>query len=238
MKSGFLTLVFVLLFTSTVFGKQSFKPLGTCAGTVDYTYFTLCYEPEHRQASWVKYKLSEQFIDGRQKRTNDYRADENIPDPVLGSDYRGSGYDRGHLLPAADMKLSYRSMTETFYMTNMSPQNPRFNRGIWARIERRIRRLVKQHGTAHVVTGPILEEDLETIDSGVSIPRWYYKVAYFPGPQITKAFLIENKAPEKDVYHSDFLVTVDEVESATGFDFFAELPDHVENKIEAIKFRE
>ncbi len=213
-------------------------PEGFCPEVVDYTYYSLCYDSNHRQARWVKYKLTRDFVNGKQKRTNNYRMDPNIEDPVFSSDYRGSGYDRGHLLPAADMKLNYKAMSETFFMTNMSPQKPGFNRYIWASIEKQVRELVKKHGDAHVVTAGILESGLATIFSGVSIPQMYFKVLYFPEVEIMKAFLIENRTYEKGVSSSDFLVSVDEIEVLTGYDFFEELPDPVENHLEATLFRE
>ena len=233
MKTQVVISLFSLLIASFAFGKHlQYLPQGFCPAVVDYTYYSLCYDSEHRQASWVKYELTQELISGKQKRTNNYRQDPNVEDPVFSSDYKGSGYDRGHLLPAAAMKLNYQSMNETFFMTNMSPQVSSFNRGIWASIERRMRDLVRKHGTAHVITAPILDVGLPTIRSGVSIPKWYYKIAYFPGPQIMKAFLIENKRHSNAAY-SDFLVTVDEVEALSGLDFYSSLPDMVESEMES-----
>lgn len=234
MKTQVVVVLFSLLASSFALAKQTqYLPQGFCPEVVDYTYYSICYSAEHRQASWVKYELNLKLISGKQKRTNNYRQDPNIEDPVVKTDYKGSGYDRGHLLPAAAMKLNYQSMDETFFMTNMSPQVPSFNRGIWAAIERRMRSLVRKYGTAHVITAPILEAGLPTLQSGVSIPRWYYKIAYFPGPQIMKAFLIENK-PYSGVLFSDFLVSVDQVEALSGFDFYSSLPDVLESEIESV----
>lgn len=235
------TLVIVLGFwfsTQALAQQTDHIPQGLCPEIVDYAYYSLCYDSEHRQARWVKYKLTQEMINGKQKRTNDYRQDPSIEDPVLSSDYRGSGFDRGHLLPAADMKLNHQAMSETFYMTNMSPQVPKFNRYIWASIERRVRTLVQQHGTAHVITAGILEPGLPQIQTGVSIPDYYFKVLYFPEAEIMKAFLIENRDHGKGVSYSDFLVSVDDVELLTGYDFFSGLPDPLEGSLEATLFRE
>ena len=228
------TLLFLASLFAAQFGlaTQIHLPSGFCPEVVDYTHYSLCYDSEHRQAAWVKYKLTPELITGKQKRTNDYRADWNIEDPVLSSDYKGSGFDRGHLLPAADMKLDHTSMSETFFMTNMSPQNPSFNRRIWASIERRVRSLVGQYGVGHVITAGILEPGLPKLSTDVSIPDWYFKVIYFPESEVMKAFLIENK-PHSNVFYGDFLVTVDEVEQMTGLDFFTDLPDSIEAHLEA-----
>lgn len=213
--------------------QNKYKPSGLCSEQVEYAHYSLCYEPEFRQASWVKHELTLRQVNGSQKRTNNYRMDPNIEDPVRGSDYRGSGFDRGHLVPAADMKLDYKSMSDTFYMTNMSPQVGNFNQGIWARLERHLRKLVKKHGDAHVITAPILNFGLKQIKSGVAIPDWYYKIIYFPDQQLVKAFLMENRRYNKGANYEDYVVTVDEIENLTGFDFFSELPDCVENHLES-----
>lgn len=232
MKRQALLAFFCFLIAPLAFARQIFLPGGFCPQIVDYTHYSLCYSREHRQASWVKYELTLDHVNGKQKRTNDYRADNSLEDPVLSSDYRGSGFDRGHLLPAADMKLDHQSMSETFYMTNMSPQRPGFNRKIWASIEGRVRDLVRNYGTAHVVTAGHLLKGLTKIQSGVSIPETYYKVLYFPEAEIMKAFLIDNRNYE-NVYYGDFLVSVDEVEQLTGLDFFHDLPDSIEAHMEA-----
>jgi endonuclease G len=224
---------FVLLLCQLALAVQSHLPQGFCSQQIDHTYYSLCYEPEHRQASWVKYKLNEDFIRGPQRRTNDFRFDPHVSeDPVTKTDYKGSGYDRGHLLPAGDMRLNRRSMSETFYMTNISPQMSKFNRYAWLRIEYEVRKLVLDYGEAHVVTGGILEAGLPRIHSGVSVPDWYFKVLYFPEKQMMRAFLITHQDHQATVA-DDFRVTVDEVEGRTGFDFFAELPDSIEAHLES-----
>lgn len=239
MRKQILVVISALFVAKGAFGIQTeFIPDGDCPKMVAHSYYSLCYVPKHRQSSWVKYKLTLEMINGPAKRKNDFRADPKIEDPVMGSDFKGSGFDRGHLAPAADMKLNAEAMSESFFMTNMSPQRPGFNRRIWAHIERRMRNLVRQYGTAHVVTAGVLEDDLETIESGVTIPNYYYKVAYFPEAQIAKAFLIEHKRAPKGNYYADYLVTVDEVEEATGYDFFSDLPDKLESAVESKLFRD
>lgn len=232
MKRQALLAFFCFVTSSLALAGQSFLPGGFCPLTLDYTHYSLCYDSDHRQASWVKYELTQELISGKQKRTNNYRPDHSLKDPVLETDYKGSGFDRGHLLPAADMKLDYQAMSETFFMTNMSPQRPGFNRRIWASIESRVRDLVREHGVAHVVTAGHLTVGLDRLKTDVSIPEVYYKALYFPKAEIMKAFLIENR-DYKNADVEDFLVTVDEVEQLTGFDFFSELPDPLEAQLES-----
>ena len=92
-------------------------------------------------------------------------------------DYKGSGYDRGHLAPAGDMKWSTTAMSESFYMSNMSPQEPSFNRGIWNRLESQVRRWAIDNGSVYIATGGVLTDGLKTLGSNsVSVPQYYFKV--------------------------------------------------------------
>ena len=108
---------------------------------VKHTAFTLCYSEAHEQAKWVAYHLTAEMCDNSgEERTNNFRTD---PDVKTGSaspeDYKKSGFDRGHLCPAGDMGWSEQTMSESFFMSNMSPQAPSFNRGIWKKLEEQIR---------------------------------------------------------------------------------------------------
>jgi len=128
---------------------------------VKHTYYTLAYSEENEQALWVYYQLTPEFINGTQSRTDDFR-----PDPLISTgsatlaDYSGSGYDRGHLCPAADMKLNKTSMSETFYLSNMSPQVAGFNRGIWSTVEDQVRKWAIEFDGLDVATGPIIKDNL------------------------------------------------------------------------------
>ena len=170
---------------------------------------------------------------GTQSRTNDYRADRNISTPVGPRDYSGSGFDRGHLVPAADMKINRQAMSETFFMTNMTPQRPGFNRGIWQSLERTMRKLVASKGLAYVITAPILANGLPRLPKNIAIPESYYKIAYFPKTQEMWAYLIPNFS-QKGRKLQEFLVSVDEIETLTGIDFYSQLPDALEDRLEAL----
>ncbi len=183
------------------------------------------------------HRLTKESIKGRQKRTNNFKKDDRIYPTVGSRDYRGSGFNRGHLAPAGDMKLNRTAMSATFYMTNMSPQRSSFNSGVWAALESGIRKQVLKRGDALVITAPILTPftNYPRIRSGVSIPEEYYKIAYFPDEQIMLAFLIPNFSQKGKKYQT-FQVTVDELERITGTDFFKELDDEVEDSLESELF--
>jgi endonuclease G len=192
------------------------------------------YSEKHEQAFWVGYELTKKETEKAFERT-----DEFIPDPAVSTgtatvaDYAKSGYDRGHLAPAADMGWSQQAMAESFYFSNMSPQEPGFNRGIWKNLEEQVRTWAKAYDSIYVVTGPVLKDGLVQLGpNGVSIPKYYYKVILDNTGDDAKAigFLMPNQASKEPL--EKFAVSVDQVEQETGIDFFNKLPDSRENAFE------
>ena len=201
---------------------------------IEHTGYTLLYREDHEQAAWVAYMLTGERLKGTAARRDNFRADPSVPTgSATPADYRASGYDRGHLATAADMKWSAKAMSESFYMSNMSPQAKEFNRGIWEQLESSVREWAKSDGELYVVAGPVLEPGLKTIGkNGVSVPRMYYKVVLDYRLPEYKAigFLLPNEGATKPL--DAFVVTVDSVEHAVGIDFFPELPDSLEHALE------
>jgi endonuclease G len=197
--------------------------------------YSLSYNENHEQANWVAYELTENEVKGSVKRNDAFRSDPMISTGSAElSDYKGSGYDRGHLAPAADMKWSALAMSESFYMSNMSPQDPSFNRGIWKRLESQVRQWAMDNGSVYVATGGLLLNGLNTIgSSSVSVPKYYYKVVldYQDSDYKAIGFLMPNAASKQNL--QDFAVTIDNVELITGIDFFHSLPDGIENSVES-----
>lgn len=224
--------IFLILTSTNLFGFELDPAKADCDQTVTYQKYKVCYSNSHRQAIWTAHWLRKENLDGRATRKNDYRADRKMKFYVKGTDYKNSGFDRGHLVPAGDMKVNDRVMSESFYMSNMSPQRAEFNRRIWRSLEEHIRFMAKDFGDAFVVTAPVLESDLPKIRSGVSVPDFYYKIAYFPKKQIMRAYLMENVG-HYDYDYRDHKITVDELEKITGIDFFSSLPDKLEKKLES-----
>lgn len=225
--------IFIALFYSKAFAL-SYLPTCDDGQKVAHQYYTLCYSENHEQSFWVAYRSTIKSITGPQKRTNNFRADSKI---ITGSsvkeDYKESGFDRGHLVPAADMRLNYTSMSQSFFMSNISPQVAGFNRGVWSRIENEVRRWTKTYGELYIVTGPVLEPALPVIGRGVSVPRYFYKIIFDNTSKKPKmlAFLIENKSDKRHI--SEFVTTVDEIESMTKIDFFTHLPIQRQAKLES-----
>jgi len=201
---------------------------------IHHSGFALVYDEPYEQAKWVAYELTSKETQSLYERTNHFLADPKIATSSANdADYAGSGYDRGHLAPAADMGWSEASMIDCFYYSNMSPQVPGFNRGIWKRLEEQVRDWAVDYGSIYIVTGPVLKSGLSTIGSNqVAVPELYYKVILdtHPGHPQAIGFLIPNASSTESL--TSYAVTVDAVEKVTGIDFFYSLPDDKETQLE------
>lgn len=206
--------------------------------TLVRTGYTLSYDADFKTPQWVAWTLDKRKVGGTVKR-----ADKFVPDPdVRGAkaypaDYTNSGYDRGHIAPAGDMKWSAEAMTESFYMTNICPQNRNLNRGDWKDLEELERDWATAHGTLYIAAGPVYESKCpQRIGAHrVAVPDAFFKVLLlgYPGAPKAFAFLFPNKSGSRPLTACQ--LTVDELEERTGMDFFASLPDSVEGRIEALK---
>tara|TARA_A100000164_G_C21865751_1_gene752447 strand:+ start:846 stop:1451 length:606 start_codon:yes stop_codon:yes gene_type:complete len=192
----------------------------------------MSYNEKHEQANWVFYKLNQRNINGDSKRKDNFR-----PDPFVSSgsaeliDYKDSGYDRGHLAPAGDMKMTNNSMSESFYLSNISPQYPSFNRGGWKRLETLIRKWATSK-SLNIYTAGILGNDLNSIGPNqVSIPRKFYKIIFDTSNENVIGFIMPNQKILKEL--RSFVVSIDEIEDSTGIDFFSEMEDYKENELES-----
>lgn len=199
--------------------------------------YALGYSRKHRQPLWVAYRITKDEAESQKvgRKIATFYEDLEVPDSATLADYKGSGYDRGHLAPAGDMKFSARTMLESFSLANMSPQVNSFNGGVWHRLEQAVRTFASRERSVFVVTGPIFIDDEEPkyIGGGrVRVPEFYYKVLYDETPPRKMiGFIMANKGSKKPL--SFFAVSVDEVEEATGLDFFNELPDEIEKDLES-----
>lgn len=195
--------------------------------------YTIKYSEAYEQASWVAYELTADETNRLYERSNDFESDPNVSTgSATDRDYKGSGYDRGHLAPAADMSSSASTMQESFYYSNMSPQDPSFNRGIWKKLEELVRDWAVDYNSVYVVTGPVLTEGLPTIGPNqVSVPKYYYKVIldHHTHPKAI-AFMLPNQGSKESL--TRYVVSIDELERITGIDFFPGLVDKEENTLE------
>jgi len=225
--------VFVFCFLCAGAVSDTLLPSNYSGVTIKHTYFTLSYSNKDKQAEWVAYYLTPASINGPQKRSSKFLPDPFLSNPLGSSSYIKSGYDRGHLCPAADMKLNTTSMKESFYMSNMSPQVPSFNRGIWSKLEDKIRDWALEKNGLYVVTGPLLNKNCGTVNQKITVPCAYYKMVFKQTKTGVEAiaFLLPNAGSTQPL--KQFVVSIDYIEALTGIDFFANLPDSEEEKFES-----
>lgn len=227
-----LAFIFFMLFLGFNLQSQDYLPLST-GELVKHTYYTLSYNEIHEQANWVHYKLTPSFLNGNTPRTDKFLYDPKISTFSSGPDeYRGSGYDRGHLAPAGDMKQNYTSMKESFYMSNISPQKPGFNRGIWKKLETLVRAWGEESEIYVTTAGVLNIPGLGSIGmSKITVPEKFYKIIYSPSKQKMIGFLLSNISSSKDL--RSFVVSVDLIEELTGIDFYWELPFELQRRLES-----
>jgi DNA/RNA endonuclease G, NUC1 len=202
--------------------KTDFLPSSTTGEVVHHKFYSLSYNEPFEQAEWVAYELKKS-----QLTYDDRKRPYFIEDPKVSTksadwrNYRGSGYDRGHLCPAGDRRFSELAYNETFYTSNISPQDKDFNAGVWNRLEQQVRKWCNKYGDLVIITGGILEGGLDEIgEEDVDVPKAFYKIVLKKNgdaPEVL-AFLIPATESDAPLHH--FLVSVDELEEKTGIDFF------------------
>lgn len=235
MKKLFLITGLVLSFFLAQTQNINLLPVSKSNQIITHKYITLSYVEKCEQPDWVFYMVCKTHFASEIERTNKFISDPLVKTKsALPSDYTKSGYDKGHLCPAADMSFNDTAMKECFYMSNMSPQLPGFNRGIWKELETKVREWAKEKDTLYIVTGPILTEFSDTIGTTnkIPVPKYFYKIIFkYNGTNSSAiAFIIPNTSSDKPL--STYVTTIDEVEKQTHIDFFSAIPDEIENTIE------
>ena len=180
--------------------------------------YTLSYNETYEQANWVTYMLCGSDLDSATAiRKDNFRVDTMVITGTADiSDYRYSGYDRGHLSPASNYIEDQTKMDESFYMSNISPQNPSFNRGIWKTLENYERSLAIEKDTIYVITGGILKGDLKTIgDNKVAVPEYFFKIIY--DRSFILCFLMKNEKSSLSIFN--FTQPLTKIEEISGLQF-------------------
>lgn len=201
---------------------------------VRHPAFTLVYVEAYEEAAWVVHHLPQNW------KGNADRAENFFPDPQVAtgsavpSDYSRSGYDRGHMAPAADFSYNQTYKYDSFYMSNVSPQNRQLNAGLWGEMEIQIRKWASRRGDFIIVTGPVLEPGLPTIGkyNRVAVPRFFYKIVFDIARRQAIAFLMPNQAIA-DGTLQEYATTIDAIERRTGLNFFARFPQEEQQQLEA-----
>ena len=273
MKHIFFCTIFLLLATGSR-GQNCLLPSDMEGEQrVAHTAYTLSYNAQHNQPSWVAYLLTREHALTTLPRKDSFKADPLVKDCATPDDYKNTGFDKGHLAPNADMNWDTKVQQECFYMSNMSPQTHAFNAGIWSRMEEQVRQWAIEYDSIYVVTGPVLNEstvkECHTIISfhadgssdttwdcvthiathepfkvvydtkskkakkhRVTVPDYYYKIAYCPARKQAIAFLVPHENKQGALMQS-YVVNINTIELVTGIDFFPELDDGLEEEIES-----
>lgn len=202
---------------------------------VHHQGYSLSYVEAHEQAEWVAYELLKEQLSDVDRDRPYFEIDHAIPTGAASwKNYKNSGYDRGHLCPAADRQYSQDLFVETFLTSNISPQNHDFNSGIWNQLEQKVRRWARKYDGVYVVCGGVLKKNLATIGpEKVTVPDHFYKIILDEndGKPKVLAFLIPNKSSNNPL--ETYVVSIDSIETLTGIDFFPNLEDELENDLEA-----
>lgn len=211
-------------------------PKNTPNKPLRYTGFSIGFNPDAHQPNFAVWTLTPDKTNGPYDRKDaNFAQDMSVEGCATLNDYRRSGFDRGHMVPAADMKWSAEAMTDCHYLTNISPQDSKLNAGAWAKLEGLERKWANKFGRLIIVAGPILSDRLvRTIgDSGIPVPERFFKVIIAPdaNPAMGIGFVMPNSSVAGGTQAA--AMSIDQVEAITGFDFFHNLPDDIENEIEA-----
>lgn len=200
--------------------------------------YTTSYNKELKIPNWVAWELTPEKLIERGSRTDKFLPDPDLPESeaVTTNDYKGTGLDRGHLCPAGDNRWDRKAMQESFYMTNICPQDHNLNRGDWKELEEACRKWAQEEGKIYIVCGPILyKQKHRTIgkEHSVIVPEAFFKVilSIESNPPKAIGFVYKNKSGNHPL--DAYVNSVDEVERLTGIDFFPALPDEIEKKVEA-----
>lgn len=215
--------------------NEYFLPTSTTDQIVHHNGYSLSYSEPHEQAEWVAYELKKSHLSNTNHKRPYFEIDKAVKTGAASwRNYKNSGYDRGHLCPAGDRRYTKEAHDETFLTSNISPQEHEFNSGIWNRLEQKVRYWASKYDGVFVVTGGVLNGEMKTIGTeDVAVPNQFYKVLIDnnTGKPKTIAFLMPHQDSNKPLY--EFVVSIDEIEVLTGIDFFPELDDAIENKLEA-----
>ncbi len=204
--------------------------------------YALSYNCNAGIPNWVSWQLDRSWL-GKVERSNNFRPDPELPEncyAVRPNDYRGSGYDRGHLVPSGDRTRRGEDNSATFLMSNIIPQAPANNREVWRELEEYCRNLVDRGKELYIVAGGSQVAD-KIAKQRVTVQKYNWKVILIlerPEQQPTLenaqtiAVWIPNTQEVNNTDWQDYLVSVDLVEKRTGYNFFANLPREIQKQIE------
>lgn len=210
-----------------------YLPTSTTGAIYSHSSYSFSYSENHEQSEWVAYVLEKNDLTNLNFQRPFFEQDPLVETASADwRNYKNSGYDKGHLCPAADRKSSFSDYNETFFTSNISPQKHDFNSGVWNRLEEKVRYWALKYDGLYVVTGGVLNDNLKSIGKEkVSVPKYFYKVLLTKDGSRMIGFLVPHQISNQPLY--EFTATVDDIEKMTGIDFFPKLSDTIENELES-----
>lgn len=197
-----------------------------------YTGHTLSYNNKTLLPNWVAYELTRKEAEGELPRKDRFRQDPHVNGrQAEETDYKHSGWDRGHMAPAGDMKWSSKAMDDTYYFTNICPQNKQLNGGDWKELEEQCRRWAIKYGKVYIVCGPIVGENKHgKLNGRVVIPDGFYKIVRYSTPkgEVVKGYVFNNPPKRKSTLDTrapkprpleSYVKPIAEIEKLTGIKF-------------------
>lgn len=198
--------------------------------------YTVSYNRNWNLPNWVAWELNKNETKGKNNRNEEFISDPELPkvNQVEPWDYSGSGYDRGHMCPAGDNHFDAKAMNESFYMSNICPQNHELNTGKWNDLEIACRRWANKYGEVYIVCGPIIDKRKGKRigkEHDIIVPEQFFKVILITSTKPARAigYIFENNGSDRP-YKA---YSIDEIEQKMGMDFFPNLPDNIENIVES-----
>lgn len=204
---------------------------------IRYRGFTVNFNPETHQPNYVVWELLADEATGSEPRNDQFANDPDIAASAWPQDYRYTGYDRGHMAPAGDMKWDAEAMRQSFLMTNICPQASELNRGAWKKLEEKCRLKAQADSALIIVCGPVFDNpdrpSMRLGNTGVAVPDRFFKVVLSPytDPPQAIGFIMPNGPVPGGMQAA--AVSVDSVETLTGYNFFSALPDDIEHPLES-----
>lgn len=206
---------------------------------ISHTGYVLSYNRETNCPNWVAWELTRSEAKGRGSRNPDFYPDPDVEgrSQVTTNDYSGSGYTRGHMCPSGDMRWSASAQHDCFYMSNMCPQTRELNAGSWEDLEKSCRRWAKQEGSVYIVCGPVFNDGRKVRYIGrshkVRVPDGFFKVVLSLRKGNEKAIGFYYANNDRFQTMESAAMSVDEVERMTGYDFFYQVDQQTEDRVES-----
>lgn len=221
--------------TSLKYELPKITNTGVSEKLVEHIGYTVSFNTKHNIPNWVAYDLTSEEVAGVTPRSKHFEPDPQIIGCPTTDDYKNSGYDRGHMAPAGDMKWSEQAMTESFYLSNICPQNHNLNGGDWKALEEHLRTMATQYEKVYIACGPIISAKPKTIGMyhQVAVPDAFFKVVLRKKGDSWSAigFMMPNQAGHKSL--NKYAMSVDDIEIITDMDFFYNLHDEIEEIVES-----